>query len=66
MKNPQKINLKFAKQSKKLPIVLSREEIAKKINELAELIRKSCGGETKTLILDKNNPEIEIGSGACN
>jgi len=27
LKNPQKINLKFAKRSKKLPIVLSREEI---------------------------------------
>ena len=27
MKIPKKINLKFAKRSKKLPIVLSREEI---------------------------------------
>jgi integrase len=27
LKIPQKINLKFAKRSKKLPIVLSREEI---------------------------------------
>ena len=45
---------------------ITKEEIAKKINELAELIRKSCGGEIKTFILDKNNPEIEIGSGACN
>jgi len=29
LKNPQKINLKFAKRSKKLPIVLSRAEIQK-------------------------------------
>ena len=27
LKTPQKINLKFAKRSKKLPIVLSKEEI---------------------------------------
>ena len=34
MKIPQKINLKFAKRSKKLPIVLSREEINKIIEVL--------------------------------
>lgn len=34
LKIPQKINLKFAKRSKKLPIVLSREEIKSIINAI--------------------------------
>jgi len=34
LKIPQKINLKFAKRSKKLPIVLSREEIRKIIESI--------------------------------
>lgn len=39
-KNPQKVNLKFAKRSKKLPIVLSREEIKKIIESIKNLKHK--------------------------
>ncbi|MFZ5365305.1 MAG: site-specific tyrosine recombinase/integron integrase [Patescibacteria group bacterium] len=35
IKSPQKIDLKFAKRSKKLPIVLSRQEIEKLINSIS-------------------------------
>ncbi|HUT21777.1 MAG TPA: site-specific tyrosine recombinase/integron integrase [Candidatus Bipolaricaulota bacterium] len=35
IKSPQKIDLKFAKRSKKLPIVLSRQEINKLINPIS-------------------------------
>lgn len=34
LKHPQKINLKFAKRSKKLPVVLSRDEIEKIISSI--------------------------------
>ena len=37
MKIPQKINLKFAKRSKKLPIVLSRKEIKKIITAVKNI-----------------------------
>ena len=40
MKIPEKINLKFAKRSKKLPIVLSREEIRNIIDSIRNLKHK--------------------------
>jgi len=40
LKIPQKINLKFAKRSKKLPIVLSREEIKNIIDAIKNLKHK--------------------------
>ena len=44
-----------------LPPVTKRE-IESIISELAKLIKKFCIGETKTFILDKNNPAIDITS----
>ena len=43
---------------------VTKDEIEKVVRELADLIEKFCGGETKIFILDKNNSEIEICSGA--
>lgn len=40
LKNPQKINLKFAKRSLKLPVVLSRAEIDSLINSINNLRHK--------------------------
>lgn len=40
IKSPQKIDIKFAKRSKKLPIVLSRQEIERLINNISNLKHK--------------------------
>ena len=40
IKAPQKINLKFAKRTKKLPIVLSRQEIKKIISSIKNIKHK--------------------------
>lgn len=40
LKNPRKINIKFAKRTKKLPIVLSRQEIEEIINSIKNLKHK--------------------------
>lgn len=39
---------------------ISREIIESAIKELANLIKKYCGGETSTQILNQESPEIEI------
>jgi len=38
----------------------TKEGIELIINELSELVKKYCGGECKTIILNKDNPEIEF------
>lgn len=38
----------------------TKEEIGNVINELAALVKKHCGGEARTAVLDKSNPESEI------
>ena len=42
-----------------LPPVV-REEVESATQELASLVRKFCGGEINSYVLDKNNPEIEL------
>jgi DNA/RNA-binding domain of Phe-tRNA-synthetase-like protein len=38
----------------------TEDEISAAIEELSELVKKFCGGETKTFILNENNNEVEI------
>ncbi len=39
---------------------VSKQEVEKIIKELSELVQKFCNGETKTFILNKSFPKIEI------
>ncbi|MBT3984908.1 hypothetical protein HOD38_03210 [archaeon] len=41
-------------------LAFTEDEIMLIIEELEELTKKYCSGETKTYVLNKNNPEIEI------
>ncbi len=57
---------KLTKDTKNAVIVVegmpptAREEIEKALQELQGLIGKYCEGELKSVILDENNPELEI------
>ena len=39
---------------------IDREKIQKAVTELVELIKKYCGGEIQTAILDKSNPQVKL------
>lgn len=39
---------------------VDRDKIQQAATELAELIKKYCGGDVKTAILDKSNPQVEL------
>lgn len=39
---------------------VGRDKIQKAIDELAGLVRKYCGGEVTTAILDKTNPQVKL------
>ena len=71
LKNPQKIDLKFAKRNKKLPIVLSRAEIGKIIDatnnakyKLMISLRYACGMRVsevvKLRVLDLDIDELVV------
>ncbi|MBW3004790.1 hypothetical protein KY310_03080 [Candidatus Woesearchaeota archaeon] len=57
---------KMTEETKNVTLVVeglppvTKEEIDQIIKELAELVQKYCGGEAKTVILNKENPEVEI------
>ena len=57
---------KMTEQTKNVTLVVeglspfSKEEIQFILDELAELVKKYCGGETSTVILSKENKETEI------
>ena len=39
---------------------IDKDKIQQAVTELAELIKKYCGGEIKTAILDKSNPQVKL------
>ena len=39
---------------------VDRVKVEKAIGELATLVQKYCGGEVKTAILDKTNPQVQL------
>ncbi len=57
---------KMTEQTKNVALVVeglppaTKEEVEQIINELAELVKKHCGGEASTFILDKDNSEADI------
>ena len=57
---------KMTEETKNVALVVEglppaiKEEVEKIINEMAELVKKFCAGETQTFILNQENPEAEI------
>ncbi len=57
---------KMTEQTKNVALVVeglppvTKEEVEKIISELAELVKKFCGGEAKAFIVDKGNSEVDI------
>lgn len=57
---------KMTEETKNVALVVeglppfAKEEVESIIKELSELVVEYCGGETKTIILNKSNSEIEI------
>ena len=39
---------------------IDKDKVEKTIGELAELVKKYCGGEVTTVILDKTNPQVQL------
>jgi len=39
---------------------VDKDKVEKAISELAELVKKYCGGEVITTILDKMNPRVQL------